>query len=75
MTWNGLTTLGVMAEAGNFTYDVTTYDSVGNETESAPVFTGVVEGVSYRDGKAHLDIGGVLVPFDKVKHIIENEEQ
>ena len=69
--WDGLTSLGVKAGAGNYTYTVTTYDSVGNESESVPVFTGVVEGVSYRDGVANLGINGVLVPFDKVKHIFD----
>ena len=70
-SWDGLTSLGINAGAGNYTYTVTTYDNVGNESESVPVFIGVVEGVSYREGIANLSVNGVLVPFDKVKQILD----
>ena len=74
VTWDGLTNLGVSAESGNYSYSVTVYDMVGNEQEASPVFTGIVEGISYKDGTTHLDINGMLVPFDKVTHIIETTE-
>lgn len=71
VTWDGMTSLGVLANNGKYSYKVIAQDNVGNEFDSIPVFTGIVEGVSYRQGEAHLSIGGVLVPFDKVKQILD----
>jgi len=73
ITWDGFTTLGVLAESGTYTYEVTAYDSVGSEVDVTEVSAGIVEGVTYRDGETYLDVGGLLVPFDKVTHIIEAE--
>ncbi|MFC1606768.1 flagellar hook assembly protein FlgD [Candidatus Latescibacterota bacterium] len=74
VTWDGLTEIGVPAKDNEYSYVVTASDRAGNSVLSSPVFNGIVEGVSYRDGKAHLDIDGILVPFDRVKHILSNEE-
>lgn len=70
VTWEGLTSHGVQAKEGDYTYNVTVYDMVQNEHDASPVFTGVVEGITYKDGTTHLDIDGMLVPFDKITHII-----
>ena len=74
ITWDGYTTLGVLARSGTYTYEVTAYDSVGSEVDVTEVTAGIVEGVTYRDGETYLDVGGLLVPFDKVTHIIEAGE-
>ena len=73
-TWEGLTSLGGQAQEGEYAYQVTVYDSVHNEYDASPVFSGVVEGITYKDGTTHLDINGMLVPFDKVMHIIDETE-
>jgi len=72
VTWDGLTALGVPAKSEGYTYEVTAYDRTGNPVTVSPVFIGVVNGISYREGKSYLDIGGVLVPFDQVKDIIDS---
>lgn len=74
VTWEGLTSLGVQAKEGDYSYEVTVYDMVQNEHDVSPVFTGVVDGITYKDGTTHLDINGMLVPFDKVTHIIDETE-
>ncbi len=74
VTWEGLTSLGVQAKEGDYTYKVTVYDMVQNEHDASPVFAGVVDGITYKDGITHLDIDGMLVPFDKITHIIDETE-
>jgi len=71
--WDGITNQGIKAEPGVYTYTVEAYDFLDNEVGVSQMFSGVVEGISYKDGMAQLNIGGVLVPFDRVKIITENE--
>lgn len=75
ITWDGLTTLGVPAEDGTYTYKVTAYDSVGSEVDATEVTGGIVEGVTYKNGETYLDVGGLLIPFSDVTHIVEVEKE
>ena len=70
---DGLTNGGVMAGDGAYTYAVTGLDNVLNEVEGTPVTTGMVEGISYRNGVAYLDLGDMLIPYVDVKSIVNNE--
>lgn len=74
VTWEGLTSLGIQAKEGDYTYKVTVYDMVQNEHDASPLFTGVVKGITYKDGITQLSINGMLVPFDKVTNIIDETE-
>ena len=71
--WDGVNNIGVKSKSGVYTYTIEAYDFLNYEVGVSQVFSGVVEGISYKDGIPQLNIGGVLVPFDKVKIITENE--
>ena len=73
VVWDGLTNGGVMAGEGAYTYTVTGLDNVLNEVEGTPVTTGTVEGISYRNGVAYLDMGDMLIPYVDVKSIVDSE--
>ena len=72
--WDGLSSFGNMKDAGTYTYKVTYYDSVLEEHEATMITTGTVEGISYQDGTAYLDINDMLISNDQVTHVIETEE-
>ncbi len=71
IVWDGVTRYDLSAEAGTYTYTITAYDRLGNEVDATEVFTGTVDGVSYLEDSIYLDVDGILVPFDKVKHITQ----
>ena len=73
VTWDGVTNHGVRAESGVYSYTVEAYDVLGSEVGVSQLFSGVVDGISYKDGLTQLNIGGVFVPFDKVQAITESE--
>jgi len=73
LEWDGITNMGVKAKSGVYKYSVELYDVLGNEVGVSQMVSGVVEGISYRNGVTQLNIGGVLVPFDRVKDITQNE--
>lgn len=73
LEWDGITNMGVKAKSGIYKYSVELYDVLGNEVGVSQMFSGVVEGISYKNGDTQLNIGGVLVPFDRVKDITQNE--
>ena len=50
---------------------ITAKDILGERVEVTPVFSGEVDGISYSEGVAYLNVGGVLIPFDKVKQITQ----
>ena len=69
--WDGLTNTGVQAKSGVYKYTVELYDVSGNEVGVSQMFSGVVDGISFKNGVPQLNIGGVLVPFDRVKDITQ----
>ena len=73
LEWDGITNLGVKAKSGVYTYAIEAYDFLDYEVGVSQMFSGVVKGISYKDGITQLNIGGVLVPFDKVRVITESE--
>ncbi|HUT63905.1 MAG TPA: flagellar hook assembly protein FlgD [Anaerolineae bacterium] len=73
LEWNGITNLGALAPSGQYSYTITAKDILGERVEISPVFSGVVDGISYRDGTAYLNVGGVLIPFDSIAYITEEK--
>ena len=71
--WDSITDYGVEAEPGEYSFKIKAYDLLDNEVETLSMINGVVDGISYQDGKAHLSVDGLLVPFDKIKQIYEDE--
>jgi flagellar basal-body rod modification protein FlgD len=70
VAWDGKTNAGKTAAEGNYTYTITAKDSSGTAVTCTPMFAGVVEGISYKDGDTYLYAGGVLVPLDKVTNVL-----
>lgn len=69
ITWDGMTSGGVYADTGQYSFKVTAEDISGEDVQYKPLSLGSVEGIIYKDGKSYLYIGGALVPFDKVRSI------
>ncbi len=69
--WDGMTNMGVQAKSGIYKYTVELYDVLGNGVGVSQMFSGVVDGISFKNGVPQLNIGGVLVPFDRVKDITQ----
>lgn len=68
--WDGIKNTGVIAPAGVYYFEVEAKDNQDNRIEVKPIFTGVIDGISYKDGFAYFKIGEVLVPFNKVHQIV-----
>lgn len=71
--WDGITNLSLKAAEGEYSYRIDAYDILNNSVETTRIFSGIVDGISYREGKAYLSVDGVLVPFDSVEQISEVE--
>lgn len=69
--WDGSTNAGGTADAGIYTYTLVLTDFNGDTVEFTQNYTGIVSGISYKDGKPNLNINGITVPFDKVNAITE----
>ncbi len=73
--WDGLSTYGTLQEEGGYYYDMTAYDILDESVSVTPKLTGVVDGVTYLEGEAHLKIGDILVPFHSVSNITQPDEE
>jgi len=67
--WDGIKNTGATASAGVYYFEVEAVDNDDNRIEVTPIFTGLIDGISYVDGVAYFKIGEVLVPLDKVHQI------
>lgn len=72
LQWDGITNSGTTADEGIYTYTLALTDANGDTVEYTQNYTGVVSGISYKDGKPNLNINGITVPFDKVNAITES---
>ncbi|MFC1552606.1 flagellar hook assembly protein FlgD [Candidatus Latescibacterota bacterium] len=71
--WDGMTSYGVVAKEGIYKYNVKAFDALDNEIGVTQMSTGIVNGISYQGGVTSLNMGGILVPFDKVISITDVE--
>jgi flagellar basal-body rod modification protein FlgD len=69
VAWDGRTDLGVDALPGTYLVSIGAVDSFGDDIETITRISGVVSGVSYRDGAAMLNIDGTLVPYGNIIEI------
>lgn len=69
ITWDGLTSLGVNTKQGLYSFKVTAEDATGADISWTPIYTGVVEGITSKEGKSYLYVGGVIIPIEKVLSI------
>ncbi len=65
LNWDGTDNGGNVVADGSYTYQVLANRGSGY-TALPTTITGKVEGISYQNGKAYLDIGGVLLSPDAV---------
>jgi len=72
--WNGVTGSGGNAKPGVYSFTIEAFDVLGGSVDNSSSFSGVVDGVSFKKGEAHLKIGSVLVPFSSVHEIKEKAE-
>lgn len=70
MDWNGFTALGTQAEEGIYTVEIEAFDAADGEVDATLLYTGKVEGISYKEGMAHLVVDDMLIPFTHVREII-----
>ncbi len=64
-----MTSLGVLAKSGAYSYNVTAKDDQGADVTVIPQYAGVVDGISYKDGSSYLNVSGILVPYDKIQNV------
>jgi flagellar basal-body rod modification protein FlgD len=69
VSWDGNTSLGVLSKSGVYSYKVTAKDTLGADVNVTPLYAGAVDGVSYKDGTSYLNVGGILISYDKIKNI------
>ena len=65
-TWNGQTTSGNTAPAGNYSLTVAATDANGNPITSAVTSSGVVDGVSVQNNVATFNVNGISVPMTEL---------
>ncbi len=71
VVWDGMKSSGVYAREGTYSFEVVAKDSAGEKIAVTPLTTGVVQGISKEDDGAYLNIGGIYVPFDKIRQVAE----
>ena len=72
-TWDALSSLGTQLDEGYYTLSIEVYDSFGEEVTATPLYTGTVDGISYKDGETMLSIDGVMVSYDNVRRIVDTD--
>jgi len=72
--WDGTNNKGVRFADGQYYFTVEAYASDGSVINVEPYFTGTVEGVRYKDGKAFLLVNGNEVPLSSVTEVKEVEQ-
>ena len=57
MNWDGTDNNGMTVPDGEYRFEVMAYDGGGERIEASTYTTGLVKGVTFRDGKAELRVG------------------
>ena len=71
--WDGRTDIGIDALPGTYRFEIEAYDGFGGLVDSVPLLTGTVQGISYQDGTARLDVNGILISPGSIREITETE--
>jgi len=70
--WDGLDDHGLSAGPGTYSFNIEAVDATGEAIEWIPMFAGVVEGISRKEGQSYLFAGGIYIPADKIRHVSES---
>ncbi len=69
-TWNGMSTNGVQMPDGTYTVNVVALDEAGKQINASTWAIGKVTGVETSDQGAALNLGGLLVPMDRLTAVV-----
>lgn len=69
INWDGLDYLGGRAPKGNYTYEVSAIDELGNSVGVTTFASGTVTGVQYKDGQAFLQCDGREIALGNVVQV------
>lgn len=64
LNWDGKTSSGANAAAGNYYYDIKATDAGGSTISAIPHVRGTVSSVSFQNGKTMLEVDGQTWPMD-----------
>lgn len=73
-TWNGLTTDGTPAEAGDYTFSVTGTAADGSEVTVEELLLGEVDEMSFEAGTASPSVAGTPISIGDILRIVTPEE-
>lgn len=71
VTWDGMTSDGTAAPAGDYTFKVTATDTKGNAVTSSTLVQGRVTGVEFDNGATYLLVGSHKYQLSDVTQILE----
>jgi flagellar basal-body rod modification protein FlgD len=69
VSWDGRDYLGGKAPDGNYTYEVSAVDELGNSVSSTLFTSGLVTGVQFKNGLAYLECGSRQIPLGNVVRV------
>ena len=69
-SWNGKSSAGVQLPDGTYKLTVIAVDAAGQQIQASTWATGKVTGVESSDGSAVLNLGGALVPMDRLSAVV-----
>lgn len=73
--WDGRDSLGNLLPTGNFTLDISATDASGNAIAASSKFSGVVTGVTFKNGIPVLEVGGTRVQLADVVSVRQQGSQ
>jgi flagellar basal-body rod modification protein FlgD len=69
--WDGTDSAGKAVTAGVYTISITAKDADGKAVTTTQSLEGTVTGVSYENGSALLNVGGLQIPLSSVRQVRE----
>lgn len=70
--WDGKDGQGTQLPAGAYSFSIKGTDALGNQQTATTYTTGKVDGVTFNNGIAYVNIGAVSVPFSDVSIVKES---
>lgn len=71
LEWDGADLDGRRVAAGSYTFRVSAKDADGNDVRATSVVTGLVQGITFKNGSAYLLVDGREVPLSEVLEVYQ----
>lgn len=71
LDWDGTDLDGRRVAAGSYTFEVSAVDAEGTDITATSVVTGLVEGITFKNGSAYLLVDGREVPLSEVLEVYQ----